>query len=123
MEDSLYAKAKVTAIGVGKLLSDHKGGNSLVMDLSRLNAWTDFFVIATVSSSTHLQGLQKHIKEYAAEHSVDILRRQRKTPSDEEWSLIDLGNVVVHLMTAKARAFYDLERLWSDADFVWRSES
>jgi ribosome-associated protein len=121
MEDSSYVKAKETAIGLAKLLSDHNGGDSLAMDLSGLNAWTDFFVIATVTSSTHLQGMHKHIKEYAAANGADILRRQRRIASDDEWSLIDLGNVVVHLMTAKARGFYDLERLWSDAATVWRA--
>lgn len=123
MEDSSYGKAKEAAIGIGKLLADHKGGNVLVLDLSGLNAWTDFFVIATVTSSTHLQGLQKHVKEYAAGNGVEILRRQRKTASDDEWNLIDLGNVVVHLMTAKSRGFYDLERLWSDAGIAWRAEA
>ena len=123
MEDSSYVKAKETAVGLAKLLVDHKGGAALAMDLSGLNAWTDFFVIATVTSSTHLQGLHKHVKEYAAVNGVDIFRMQRRIASDDEWSLIDLGNVVVHLMTAKARGFYDLERLWSDAGIVWRAES
>lgn len=123
MEDSSYGKAKTTAVELGKLLSDHKGGLPVVLDLSKLNAWTDFFVIATVSSSTHLQGLQKHIKEFVAQNDIDILRRQRKVPQDEEWSLIDLGNIVVHLMTARSREFYDLERLWGDSEILWRAEA
>ncbi len=122
MEDSLYAESRKTAVGLGKLLYDHKGGNAVVLDLSELNAWTDFFVIATVSSSTHLQGLQKHIKEFAAQNNIEILRRQRRTAPDDEWSLVDLGSIVVHLMTQKARGFYDLERLWGDAEVSWKAE-
>ncbi len=120
MEDSSFANDRDTALELGKMLRDHKGGAVTVLDLSKLNAWTDFFVIATVTSSTHQAGLQKHLKEFAQERGVEILRRQRKSPSDDEWSLIDLGSIVVHLMTAKSRAFYELERLWGDADVVWR---
>ena len=123
MEDSSYDKAKVASAALGKLLSDHKGGKAVVLDLSGLNAWTDFFVIATATSTTHMQGLHRHIKDFAAENGLEILRRQRKTPSDEEWGLVDLGNIVVHLMTAKAREFYNLEGLWSDAAVLWRDES
>ena len=123
MEDMSSAKYKESAVALGKLLSDHKGVDAVVMDLSGLNAWTDYFVIATVTSSTHLKGLQKHVKEYAAEVDMDILRRQRKVAADDEWNLIDMGPIVVHLMTARSRSFYELERLWSPAAILWRSES
>lgn len=122
MEDSSYNNARTAAVDIGRLLSDHKGGEVVVMDLSGMNAWTDFFIIATVTSSAHLQGLHKHIKEHLVSTPLTILRRQRKTPADEEWSLIDLGSIVVHLMTDRARRFYELERLWSDAEIAWRSE-
>lgn len=121
MEDTSYLDARSAALGLGKLLSEHNGGEVVVMDLSGLHTWTDYFVLATVTSSTHLQGLHRRIKEFSAAHNVEIVRRQRKTPSDEEWSLVDLGNVVVHLMTEKARSFYDLERLWCDATTIWKA--
>jgi ribosome-associated protein len=54
---------------------------------------------------------------------LEILRRNRKASSDDEWNLIDMGFIVVHLMTAKSRAFYELERLWSGSDCIWRSDS
>lgn len=118
MEDTSSNNPRRTALDLAELIGDHKGVDPVVMDLSGLNAWTDYFVIATVTSSTHLQGLQRHIMEYTAEHGVEVLRRQRKTPSDEEWSLVDLGTVVVHLMTQRARSFYELERLWVDAPVI-----
>jgi ribosome-associated protein len=42
---------------------------------------------------------------------------------DDEWRLIDLGAIVIHLMTEKARSFYELERLWGAADVVYKSSS
>jgi ribosome-associated protein len=106
------------AIALGKLLEEHKGEDVIVMDLRTLNAWTDFFVIATATSNAHLQGLDRHVKEFSREKDIEILRRSRKPPAGDastggnEWSLIDFGPIVIHLMSANARSFYELERLW-----------
>ena len=71
MEDTLRADDKAIADGpssaleLAALIREHRGEDVMVMDLRELKTWTDFFVIATVSSNTHLQGLQRHIKDYA----------------------------------------------------------
>jgi ribosome-associated protein len=113
---------------LGNLLREHKGDNVLVLDLREMGAWTDFFVIATASSNTHLDGLERHIKEFCNERGIEILRRSRRPAvsnrarisggtqaQDDEWRIIDLGSTVIHLMSRKAREFYDLERLYSMA--------
>ncbi|MDR0390217.1 MAG: ribosome silencing factor [Spirochaetaceae bacterium] len=105
------------ALELGKLLAGHKAGEVTVMDMRPLNMWTDYFIVATVNSSVHTQGLKRHIKDFCAERGVEILRR-RKTLNDDEWNLVDMGTIVVHLMTAKARSFYELERLWSEAPVI-----
>jgi ribosome-associated protein len=111
------------AIALGKLLRDARGGDVVVMDLRPLNGWTDFFVLATVTSGTHLSGLERHVKDFSRERGVEILRRSRKPAADDDWCLIDLGCIVVHLMTEKTRAFYELERLWSSAPIIFRGSS
>jgi ribosome-associated protein len=123
MEDLSLSEIRAAARELGILLAEHKGADVAVLDLSGLNSWTDCFVIATVSSSVHLKGLQRHVKEFAGQRSIEILRRNRKASADDEWNLIDLGFIVVHLMTSKSRAFYELERLWSGSDYIWRSDS
>jgi ribosome-associated protein len=123
MDDMLQTKEAETARNLAKVIAEHKGQHVVVLDLRGLNTWTDFFIISTVTSSTHQQGLQRHIKEFAQAEHVEILRRQRKAPAEDEWNLIDMGNMVVHLMTEKARSFYDLERLWSEAPVLWKSEA
>jgi ribosome-associated protein len=113
-----------TALALGTLLRDHKGGDVVVLDLRDMNAWTGFFVIATVTSGAHLQGLERRIKEFSRELGVEIQRRSRKPASGtgaspvDEWCLIDLGSIVIHLMTPHARSFYELERLWSAAPLI-----
>ena len=129
--DAMSQNDFTCALELGKLLDDHKGQDTVVMDMRSLGFWTDFFVITTAASGTHLSGLERHIKDFAAEKGLDILRRSRRTDriaavqSEEqgfsgEWQLLDLGNIVVHLMTAKTRSFYELERLWGGAPLVFR---
>jgi ribosome-associated protein len=101
------------------------------MDMRPLGFWTDFFVIATVTSSTHLSGLERHIKEYARDNDLEISRRSRRLKADmersstehgaDEWCLIDMGNIVIHLMSEKTRQFFELERLWSAAPLVFQA--
>ena len=110
------------ALELGKLLDAHNGGDVMVMDMRSLNFWTDFFVIATVTSNTHLMGLQRHIKDFARERDLEILHRSRELRSDE-WCLLDLGSIVIHLMSAKLRSFYELERLWNTASLVFDSRA
>ena len=97
---------------IAKLMEDGKGNDVVVLDISQLNSWTDYFVITTVSSSTHWQGLYKQIKEYIKDNDLEIHLTHKKSPDGDDWNLIDLGVVVVHLMSAQAREFYDLEKLW-----------
>jgi ribosome-associated protein len=109
------------AVEMGKLLSEAHGGEVTVMDMRALNFWTDFFVIATVTSGAHLSGMERHVKDFAGERGFNVLHRSRRPESDDEWCLLDLGGIVVHLMTAKTRAFYELERLWSAAPILYNS--
>jgi ribosome-associated protein len=102
------------ALDFGRLLAEYSGGDVVVMDMRELDFWTDFFVIATVTSGAHLSGLERHVKDLAGEKGLPM-RRSRKMGPDDEWCLLDLGNVVIHLMSPKSRSFYELERLWSSA--------
>lgn len=103
------------AVALGKLLVDHKGGNVMVLDVSGKNSWADFFIIATATSSAHSRGMEKHVLESLKELSLSIRPTKRKIPDGDEWILIDLGEIVVHLMSETARSFYDLEKLWFGA--------
>jgi len=66
-----------------------------------------------------MDGLERHVKDFCREKGLEILRRSHRSKRGlgadipDEWRIIDLGHVVVHLMSAKAREFYDLERLYS----------
>lgn len=100
------------AIELAKLMEDGKGKDVVLLDVSGLNSWTDYFVIATVNSSTHWQGLYKQVKEYIKENDLEVHVTNKKSPDGDDWNLIDLGPIVIHLMSEAAREFYDLEKLW-----------
>ena len=125
MDDMLQNDA-LHARDLGKLLDDHHGAEVVVMDMRSLGFWTDFFVIATVTSNTHLMGLERHVKNFVQERDLEILRRSRRPETNEElrseeWCILDLGPIVVHLMSTKARSFFELERLWGAASLVFQS--
>lgn len=109
----IMEKSKETqALEIAKILEDGKGEDVVVLDVSELNSWTDYFVIATIHSSAHWQGLAKQIKDYTKENDIEIHVTNQKKPDGDDWNLIDLGYVVVHLMSKDAREFYELEKLW-----------
>lgn len=107
---------KEKALEIAQLAQDFKGENVNVLDVSKLNSWTDYFVIVTVTSSAHWKGIYKQVKDYAKENDLSIHIPHRKISDGDDWNLIDLGSIVVHLMTDDARKFYDLEKLWFNAE-------
>lgn len=113
MEDMLpeTESPDMLVMDLAELLKEHKGQDVSVLDIHRINNWTDYFIIATASSKVHIDGLERHIKDYCREKKIDILGCSRKN-TDDEWRLIDLGFSIIHLMNKQMREFYDLERLW-----------
>ncbi|MDR2663321.1 MAG: ribosome silencing factor [Treponema sp.] len=109
--------APVDIRAICALLEEHNGQEVVALDLRKLHSWTDFFVIATVTSMTHLQGLLRHIRDFAADQ--DLFRGQWKNGGENGWSLVDMGTAVIHLMTAQTREFYELEELWNAAERIY----
>lgn len=106
------------ALEIAKLMEDGKGQNVTLIDVSKLNSWTDYFVIVTVTSSAHWQGLYKTLKDYTKDSDLEIHKTHNKTTQGNEWNLVDLGPVVVHLMSEDARTFYELEKLWHAGEVI-----
>ncbi len=100
------------ALEIARLMEDGKGKDVTVIDIAELNSWTDYFVIVTVNSSAHWKGLYKMVKDYVKENDLAIHLTNNKSSNGDDWNLVDVGPIVVHLMTQKARDFYDLEKLW-----------
>jgi len=96
---------------VTALLEEKKAEAIVVLDVHQLTTITDYMVIATGSSTTHLRALSNFLQEELKKRSVEVLAVEGLEYA--EWVLLDLGNIIVHLMLAETRAYYELEKLWS----------
>ncbi|MBD8474509.1 ribosome silencing factor [Pseudomonas sp. CFBP 8770] len=95
-------------------LEDVKAQDVLVIDVRDKNSITDFMVIATGTSNRQINAMGDKVRELVKAKGVQPLGEEGKGESD--WVLLDLDTVVVHMMTAASRQFYDLERLWQGAE-------
>jgi len=115
-------KSRDVAMEVGQMIDEHKGENTVVIDVREQSSWTSFFVISTVNSVGHLKGLTRQIKNFLTEKDVNVLHRHKRIAEDG-WELIDCGFMVIHLMSQEMREFYDLEKLWFSGETVYQSSS
>ena len=110
MEDT----ARDRVLKIAQLLEDHRGEDVRALYIGEMSSWTDYFVISTVRSSAHLQGLLQQLSDYLDEAGVEIRHRHRQT-DETGWIILDCNEIVIHLMDSEKRAFYDLENLWFQA--------
>ena len=105
-----------------KLIDEMKGLDTVSMDVGRQCSWADYMVITTTTSFSHMKGILKRLKELFYEQGWDIMNRNGFT-AQEDWTLMDSNDVIIHLMSSEAREFYELENLWFDADKKYQSSS
>ena len=92
-------------------LQDMKGVDVRVLDVRRMTAITDFMVIASGTSDRHVKSLARNVLDKARAQDVRPLGVEGE--QEGEWVLVDLCDVVVHVMQPQVRDFYNLEKLWS----------
>ncbi|MFB9775658.1 ribosome silencing factor [Brevibacterium otitidis] len=101
----------------GQAAADKLGTDIVALDVSEQLYLTDIFLIASVSNERQAGAVIDAVEEALRRtHSVKPTRREGKGSSG--WSLIDFGDLVVHVFTAEDRQFYALERLWKDCPVV-----
>ena len=92
-------------------LEDLKAVEPVVLDVRSLSSVMDYLIVASGTSSRHVQSLADNVLMKAKDQGVRPLGVEGERAG--EWVLVDFGDVVVHVMQPAARSFYDLERLWS----------
>lgn len=93
------------------VLDDNKAGEIQVIQVEELSSICDYMIIATGNSIQQTRALANYVVDAAKKQGVTVLGIEGQ--ENREWILVDLGNVLVHLMLPETRAYYELEKLWT----------
>ncbi len=115
-------KKKITSevtdllLAINESMLEKKAEDILILDLGKIeNAITQYFVICTGNSQTHVNTIAQYI-EYNVRAKLKDRPWKKEGFENAEWVLLDYVNVVVHVFQPQAREFYRLEQLWADAE-------
>lgn len=92
-------------------LDDLKAKDMLVLDVRNQTSMTNYMIIATGTSTQHVKSLAQNLIQESKHKALDIIGHEGVLSG--EWALIDLNEVVVHIMLGAVREYYQLEKLWS----------
>ena len=104
------------AVVLARALDSKKGQDIKVLKTGDLTTLADYFVLCTATSNTQVKAMSDACEEAAEAHGERVHHIEGHRGGT--WLLMDFSSVVVHVFTDEARKFYDLERLWSDAQEV-----
>ena len=101
---------------IGDLILEKKGRDVSILDVRKITPMTDFFVICTSDSHPQTNAIYKHVQDSLLED--DIKPWHIEGAQKKDWVLMDYVNIVVNIFSPESREFYNLERLWGDADIT-----
>lgn len=105
-------QSEATRILALKALEDLKADNPVVLDVRAISSFTDYMIFASGSSSRHVVAIAESVIEAAREAGQPAVGVEGEDIG--EWVLVDLGDVVVHVMLPDVRLYYELEKLWGE---------
>ena len=97
---------------IEKILDDNKAQNIATIDLKKKSYIADYMIIASGTSSRHLQALSEILVTELKKLGLDGCRIEGKDSND--WKLVDAIDVIIHIFHPEKREFYDLEKMWSE---------
>jgi ribosome-associated protein len=117
------AEATLAADELSKIvlasLEDDKAEDVVVIDLTDKSSVTDAMIIASGRSQRHVSALADHVLRRLKEAGAGRVRAEGLAAAD--WVLIDAGDVIIHLFRPEVRAYYNLEKMWSESAVAARS--
>ncbi len=93
-------------------LSDKKGEDIKIIDITGVSVLADYFIIANGNSDSQVNALVDNVEEEL--HKAGYPLKQREGRGNSSWILLDFGDIIVHVFDKENRLFYDLERIWKD---------
>ena len=95
-------------------LEDIKGYDITVMDVRKLTSMASYMIVANATSSRQTKAMANNVREKLKELGVEA--RGVEGEREGVWVLVDLGDIIVHIMLPATRAYYNLEQLWGAAE-------
>tara|TARA_E500000331_G_scaffold199286_1_gene191421 strand:+ start:758 stop:1165 length:408 start_codon:yes stop_codon:yes gene_type:complete len=95
-----------------QILEEIKAVDPVLMDVGGISGFADAMIVATGTSTRHIRSMHDALVSSVKEMEISLLGVEGKESND--WVLIDLGDLIVHLMRKETREFYDLEKFWSN---------
>ncbi|GAA0457338.1 ribosome silencing factor [Alkalibacillus silvisoli] len=99
-----------------KACDDKRAEELVALDMKELSLIADYFLICHGSNERQVDAISKGIKEAVEEKGVEVKKIEGKEGA--RWVLVDLDDVVVHIFHKEERSYYNLEKLWGDAEKV-----
>jgi len=109
-------KSREKALNIADIAEDKKAENVMVLEVIKLTTIADFFVICSGSNEKQVDAIAREIEEEMSEDGIEPYRVAGRNQS--RWKLLDYEDVIVHVFHQEERRFYELERLWADAERV-----
>ena len=100
------------AVIAAKALDAKRAKDIVVLKVDEMTVITDYMVIATGTSAPQVKALCEQVEDELAK--ADVFARRREGMGDGHWSVLDYGDVMVHVFHEQDREYYQLERLWAD---------
>ena len=111
LDDTYLDSMKAAVIDA---LEDIKGFDINTMDVRKLTNMTSYMIVCSATSSRQAKAIGDNVREKMKEKGYAI--RGTEGEKEGEWVLVDLNDIVVHIMVPATRAYYNLEQLWGDAE-------
>ncbi len=105
------------AVAIAKILDNSKAQDVRVLKVEDVTVLTDYFIIASGTSTTHAAALAGEV-EFQLKTQYELEPLSSEGYDTKNWVLLDYGNVIVHVFVPGTRDFYDLEHLWADGEPV-----
>jgi ribosome-associated protein len=99
---------------ITEAIVEGQGEDIIILDLTEVTTFTDFFVICTAGSRRQLGALQNAIREEVKKSAEGLLALNVEGDPDSGWVLVDYNSVIVHLFSEDMRKYYRLEDLWKN---------
>lgn len=115
LEGTIIDSQQILEIAVRAADSKH-AEDILALDVREISLLADYFLICSANSERQINAIIDEVVDKEEESGVTVKRIEGKDGA--KWVLIDLGDVIVHVFSNAERAFYNLEKLWSDAPLV-----